>query len=214
MADLLKKKLWGFNVVGAQGVNSKNDIEVGVTGGIDSTYNGLPAIRVGNKLFTPLGNVIEGEDGDYKIEEQIPDIPEDVIEEGKNYVLALDADGAMVWKAADSMAVRYIPVTFKGFTADLDKDYKVSINNGEILLNNSQSFDGGPVPQCTIMLKAGDEIDISLIGEDCFVSQAQIEYTTSTGELHSDDDASILISDGLVIGETWMSLVIDLTLDK
>ena len=214
MADLLKKKLWGFNVVGAQGVNSKNDIEVGVTGDIDSTYDGLPAIRVGNKLFTPLGNVIEREDGDYKIEEQIPDIPEDAIEEGKNYVLALDADGAIVWKSADSMAARYIPVTFKGFTADLDKDYKVSINNGEILLNNSHTFDGGNVTQCTIMLKAGDEIDISLVGEDCFVSQAQIEYTTSTGELHSDDDASILISDGLVIGETWMSLVIDLTLDK
>lgn len=242
MADLLKKKLWGFNVVGAQGVNAKNDIEVGVTGNMGVYYDGLPAIRVGNRLFTPVGNVIEGEGEDEFIpEEQIPDIPEDAIEDGvnyilglddnaevawikfpnlpedfdeKNYVLALDDDGEMIWKVASSMAPRYIPVTFKGFTSDADKDYTVSINDGEILLNNSHNFDGDIVTQCTIMLKAGDEIDISIVGADAHVSNAQIEYTTSTGEMVSDDSADTLIFDGLVIGETWMSLVIDLTIDK
>ena len=244
---VFKKQICGLNVTGPQGVNAKNEFIIGQIGGDGSTpltaeYWYQPAIRLGDKVITPVGNVtMFNNDEDFVADITIPEPPQDAWEDGqnyilglddnaevawikfpnlpedfdeKNYVLALDDEGVMIWKAADSMAVRYIPVTFKGFTSDADKDYTVSINDGEILLNNSHNFDGDIVTQCTIMLKAGDEIDISIVGADAHVSNAQIEYTTSTGEMVSDDSADTLILDGLVIGETWMSLVIDLTIDK
>lgn len=146
MADLLKKKLWGFNVVGAQGVNAKNDIEVGVTGNMGVYYDGLPAIRVGNRLFTPVGNVIEGEGEDEFIpEEQIPDIPEDAIEDGVNYILGLDDNAEVAW------------IKFPNLPEDFDeKNYVLALDSeGEMIWKEETGGSGSTPAGAIVTIFAG-----------------------------------------------------------
>ncbi len=186
---VFKKQIFGLNVTGPQGVNANNEFTIGQIGGdgntpLTSEYWYQPAIRLGNKIFTPVGNVImenndedfipeltlptppaDGEDknfilwcdwnsGEFSWRE-FPNLPEDFDE--KNYVLALNDEGTMIWKE-EIAAPATVGVVFSGDTSDMS----VTVNGTPISVLDK--FANG----VTLWFKAGDVLNAT--GNDGSVS--------------------------------------------
>lgn len=183
---IFKKIIFGLNVVGPQGVNAENEFTVGQlaggsTGELAVVYEDQPAIQLGTRIFTPVGTLYKGPDGEYWPLEEIPAIPDDAIAEGKNYILGLDEDaevawikfpelpddydeknyvlalnddGVMVWVDHATIAPQYCFCTVKTETAGDEADVVIYINNTDLGISGAYPF----------IAKVGDEIGVAYNG--------------------------------------------------